>query len=69
MGKLVKYDEAAVEADALVYLRAHPFLERLKQCKKHLDRQQLKTLRGQALNGDLEGAEKGLAKIMGGRKD
>lgn len=67
MSKLVKYDITSVETDAVRYLRAHPFLERLKQCSKHLDRQQVKTLRGQALAGDVAGAEDGLAKLMGWR--
>ena len=66
MGRLVKYDEKTVEADALMYLRAHPFLERLKQCTKRLDRQTVRTLRGQALSGNVEGAEKGLEKLMRG---
>lgn len=38
-------------------------LKRLNQYKKRLTRQQLKTLRGQILAGDLTGAEKGLNKL------
>ena len=32
--------------------------------KVNMTKQQRETLRGQAINGDLEGAEKGLNKIM-----
>jgi hypothetical protein len=40
------------------------FLEQLK-CYRHLiNKQQLKTLRGQALAGNVEGARKGLQKIL-----
>jgi len=38
------------------------FIKKLKDC--NLTKQQLKTLKGQALNGDLEGAKKGLNKIL-----
>ena len=34
--------------------------------KVNITKQQRKTLRGQAINGDLEGAEKGLDKILEG---
>jgi hypothetical protein len=33
-----------------------------------LTRQQIKTLRGQALSGDVDGAMKGLAKILAGKE-
>jgi len=35
---------------------------------KSLTRQQIKTLRGQALSGDVDGAMKGLAKILAGKE-
>ena len=37
---------------------------RLRANKRHLTRQQLKTLRGQILAGDPEGAMKGLQRIL-----
>lgn len=40
------------------------FLWKLHQCRGFLPRQLIKTLRGQALAGDLMGAEKGLAKSL-----
>ena len=46
------------------FLRAHQFLEHLKKNSEHLTRQQFLTLRGQALSGDIEGANKGLEKIV-----
>lgn len=64
MGRLVHYDTTAVETDAMRYLRAHPFLEQLKKHEKDLDRQQFKTLRGVALSGDVQAAEKGLRTIL-----
>lgn len=65
MSKPAIYDEKAVQNDAMRYLRAHRFMEHMKQVKAHLTTQQYKTLRGQALAGDIDGAEKGLAKLMG----
>ena len=40
------------------------FLMRLYLCAHRLTRQQLKTLRGQALAGDIAGAEKGLERLL-----
>lgn len=39
-------------------------LRRLKVCRHRLTRQQYKTLRGQILAGEAEGAMKGLRKIL-----
>lgn len=50
------------------------FFKSLDNFKKNLTSQQYKTLKGQALAGDVEGAEKGLKKLKqrtqkeGGRK-
>lgn len=40
------------------------FINSLKHYSNLLTRQQLKTLRGQAIKGDVEAAEKGLIKIL-----
>lgn len=40
------------------------FLGRLRACNKLLTQQQYKTLRGQAIAGDVLGAKKGLEKIL-----
>lgn len=40
------------------------FMKMLKGNKENLTKQQYKTVRGQALSGDLEGARKGLAKLL-----
>ena len=50
--------------DRRAYVATAPFLARLKLFRRELTAQQWKTLRGQALSGDLEGAEKGLAVIV-----
>ena len=39
------------------------YLKLLKKYRKRLTRQQLLTLRGQILSGDIEGFKKGLSKI------
>lgn len=44
------------------------FLKTLKKYKYILKRQELLTLRGQALNGDLVGAKKGFCILMEERK-
>ena len=40
------------------------FLMDLKMCKGVLPKQTMKTLKGQALSGDLEGARKGLRTLL-----
>lgn len=40
------------------------FLMDLKQYKGVLPKQTMKTLKGQALSGDLEGAQKGLGAVL-----
>jgi len=40
------------------------YLKVLKKYKKKLTRQQLLTLRGQIINGDIEGFKKGLKKLI-----
>lgn len=39
-------------------------LKKLKQNQQHLTKQQIKTIRGQVLAGDLAGAERGLTKLL-----
>lgn len=39
------------------------FIRSLKEYRREIPKQQLKTIRGQALSGDLEGARLGLKKI------
>lgn len=46
------------------YADAAPFLARLRVHRNLLTWMEWKTLRGQALAGDIDGAEKGLAKII-----
>lgn len=45
------------------------FLNDLKQYRTVLPKQTIKTLRGQALSGDLEGARKGLGTVLRRRDD
>ena len=55
--------------DAGAYRRNHRFLLELRELmkRKMITRQELLTFRGQALSGDSEGAQKGLAKLMAER--
>jgi len=46
------------------YQKAHPFLLRLKRNRRFLTDQEFRTLRGQALSGDIDGASKGLDRIL-----
>lgn len=43
------------------------FMEQLKSNKVKLTRQQFKTLKGQAIAGDVDAAQKGLNKLMNRR--
>lgn len=47
-----------------MHTELNQFMKMLKINKENLTRQQYKTVRGQALSGDLEGARKGLAKLL-----
>lgn len=44
------------------------FIKLLGSYKHQITRQQLKTIKGQAIAGDLDGAKKGLEKITRGKK-
>ena len=57
-------DRENVSRESLRYLRAHDFIKHLYKCKSHMTRQELLTLRGQALKGDIDGAMRGLGTIM-----
>ncbi len=60
-------DAREIRRDAMRFLRAHEFLRSLNQHRNDLSRQQLLTLRGQALAGDVDGAMKGLGRLLLGR--
>lgn len=40
------------------------FIRKLKNCRQYLSKQQYRTIKGQALAGDIEGAEKGLNSLL-----
>lgn len=40
------------------------FLETLEKYRRLLTRQEVKTIRGQALSGDLDGAKRGFTKLV-----
>lgn len=50
--------------DAIKDIQVQNFIKLLSRYKGVLTRQQLKTLRGQALGGDPQGAMKGLRKLL-----
>lgn len=47
-----------------MHTELNEFIKTLKSNKENLTRQQYKTVQGQALSGDLEGARKGLSKLL-----
>ncbi len=53
-----------VRQAATRYLRANAFLTILRGHLDVITMQEFRTLRGQALHGDIEGAEKGLHRIL-----
>ena len=62
-----RYDMSTAQVpriDRKAYADAAPFLARLKVYRDNLSWKQWHDLRGQALAGDIEGAEKGLRKII-----
>lgn len=58
--------QSEMRGRALRFCDAHGFLRKLLAVRSRLSHQQIKTLRGQALSGDIEGAERGLCRLMRG---
>lgn len=56
--------EREKQRDVVRYINANGFLLELKKYNKRLSRQEMRTLRGQALAGDIDGAKKGLVKLL-----
>ena len=50
-------------------MNLYQLLHELKVWKTHLTRQQYRTLKGQAVHGDVAGAEKGLQRLLQRRND
>ena len=44
--------------------KTREFIRNLREYRGKIPKQQLKTIRGQALSGDLEGAKLGLKKVL-----
>ena len=44
--------------------RLNSFMKKLKNCGPYLTKQQYRTIKGQALSGDIDGAEKGLNSLL-----
>lgn len=53
-----------LQKDAMAYAKAYQFLKDLRLYNDRLTPQQIKTLKGQALSGDITGATKGLATLL-----
>ena len=45
--------------------RLNSFMKKLKNCGPYLTKQQYRTIKGQALSGDIDGAQKGLNSLLG----
>ena len=46
------------------FIEARMFLRQVSEMRRYLTVQEMSTLRGQALSGDLEGAYKGLERLL-----
>ena len=44
--------------------RLNSFMRKLKNCRQYLSKQQYRTIKGQALSGDIDGAQKGLNSLL-----
>lgn len=44
--------------------RLNQFMKKLKNSRPNLTKQQYRTIKGQALSGDIDGAEKGLNSLL-----
>ena len=62
----IKMTEHELQQDAARYRKAHYFLMDLRRLwkQREITSQQYSTLRGQALSGDMDGAIKGLGRIL-----
>lgn len=47
--------------------RLNRFMRKLKNSRPYLTKQQYRTIKGQALSGDIDGAEKGLNSLLSRR--
>ena len=47
--------------------RLNSFMRKLKNSRPYLSKQQYRTIKGQALSGDIDGAEKGLNSLLNRR--
>lgn len=47
--------------------RLNRFMKKLKNSRPYLSKQQYRTIKGQALSGDIDGAEKGLNSLLNRR--
>lgn len=63
----IRFQSIAAQTDADKYLRAQDVLRDLKAAYrgKIIDFQAFKTIRGQAIGGDVDGARKGLKRLLG----
>lgn len=64
LSEQIRRRREAEKVTPMQYLRVNNFLDRLKKATKLMSHQEFMTLRGQAVHGDIEGAEKGLRKVL-----
>lgn len=53
-----------LQKDVMAWAQADRFVRDLRQYRNRLTIQQLRTIRGQALSGDIDGARKGLERAL-----
>lgn len=64
LSEQIRRRREAEKVTPMDYLKVKNFLDRLKRAGDLMSHQEYMTIRGQAVHGDIEGAEKGLRKVL-----
>ena len=64
LSEQIRRRREAEKVTPMDYLKVKNFLDRLKRATELMSHQEYMTIRGQAVHGDIEGAEKGFRKIL-----
>ena len=64
LSEQIRRRREAEKVTPMDYLKVKNFLDRLKRADKFMSHQEFMTIRGQAIRGDIEGAERGLQTVL-----
>ena len=64
LSEQIRRRREAEKVTPMDYLKVKNFLDRLKRATELMSHQEFMTLRGQAVHGDIDGAEKGFRKVL-----